>query len=295
VRYLPLKTPRGVVGVLGIEPPTTTGHLTPEQRQQMETFASQAALAIERVQLEEQARQAETQRAAEKLQTALLNSISHDLRTPLATITGVLSTLNDEEAQLDTETRHSLTESAAQEAASLNRLVGNLLDMTRLEAGAVKLNLEPCEVSDVVGAALEQLSGELHNRQVQLDIADDLPLVPMDFVLIQQVLTNLLDNAVKYSPPEAPIEIHARQAGQELEIQVADRGVGIPPDDLVRVFDKFFRVRRPNSVAGSGLGLTICKGIVEAHGGRIWAQNRPGGGVLLIFTVPLGASKEDGL
>jgi len=289
VRYLPLKTPRGVVGVLGIEPPTAAGYLTSEQRQQMETFASQAALAIERVQLEEQARQAQTQRAAEQLQTALLNSISHDLRTPLATITGVLSALNDREALLDEETRRSLTESAAEEAERLNRLVGNLLDMTRLEAGAIKLNLQPCEVGDLVGAALEQLSGPLRNRQVRLDLPDGLPLAPLDFVLIQQVLTNLLDNALKYSSPEGPIEVRARVAGQDLEIQVADRGVGIPPDDLTRVFDKFFRVQRPSSVAGSGLGLAICKGIVEAHGGQIWAQNRPEGGALLTFSLPLRA------
>ena len=292
VRYLPLKAPRGVVGVLGVELPTTSGDLTPELRQQMETFASQAALAIERVQLAEQARYAHIARTTEKLQTALLNSVSHNLRTPLATITGVLSTLNDAEAPLDEGTRRSLTEAALQEAERLNRLVGNLLDMTRLEAGAFKLLLEPCEVADVIGAALEQLSGPLRNRQVQVNIPDDLPLVPMDCVLIQQVLVNLLDNAIKYSPPDMLIEINAYLANQEVEIEVADRGVGIPPDDLTRVFDKFHRVQHPGTVAGSGLGLTICKGIVEIHGGRIWAQNRPGGGTVLTFALPLRAEER---
>jgi len=290
VRYLPLKTPRGVIGVLGVEPPTTSGHLSPEQLEQIETWAGQAALAIERVQLAEQARQVEARQAAEQLQTALLNSISHDLRTPLATIIGVLSALNDPESPLDEETRRSLGESAAQEAERLNRLVGNLLDMTRLEASAVRLRLESCEVAEVVGAALEQLAGSLERQRVQIDLPHDLPLAPMDFVLIQQVLVNLLDNAVKYSPPESPIEISVRFVGQEIRIEVADRGVGIPPDDLARVFDKFFRVQRPGSVAGSGLGLTICKGIIEAHGGRIWAQNRPDGGALFTFTLPLHVS-----
>jgi two-component system, OmpR family, sensor histidine kinase KdpD len=287
VRYLPLKTPRGVVGVLGVEPPTNSIHLTAEQRQQMETFASQAALAIERVQLAEQARCAQVAQTTEKLQTALLNSISHDLRTPLATITGVLSTLSDEEAQLDENTRRSLTETATQEAERLNRLVGNLLDMTRLEAGALRLMLEPCDVADVIGAALEQLSKPLRNRQVLVNVPPELPLVPMGFVLIQQVLVNLLDNALKYSPPDTPIEVNARLVDQELEIAVSDHGVGIPPGDLERVFDKLYRVQRPGSVAGSGLGLAICKGIVGIHGGSIWAQNRPGGGTIMTVALPL--------
>jgi two-component system sensor histidine kinase KdpD len=290
VRYLPLKTPHGVVGVLGVEPPMVSGDLAPEQRQQMETFASQAALAIERVQLAEEARYAEVARNTEKLQTALLNTISHNLRTPLATITGVLSTLNDEGAQVDGETRRNLTETASQEAERLNRLVGNLLDMTRLEAGAVKLVREPCEVADVIGAALEQLSGSLKGRQVRTDAPADLPLVSMDFVLIQQVLVNLLDNAVKYSASEAPIEVTARLVDGEVEIEVADRGVGIAPEDLTRVFDKFFRVHHPGRASGSGLGLTICRGIVEIHGGRIWAQNRTGGGTVVAFRLPLGTT-----
>lgn len=292
VRYLPLKTPRGVVGVLGVEPPEAPVDLTPEQRLQMELFASQAALAIERAQLAEQASYAEVARSTEKLQTALLNTISHNLRTPLATITGVLSTLNDEGTLLDQETRHSLTETAAQEAERLNRLVGNLLDMTRLEAGALKLVREPCEVGDVIGAALEQLSGPIKDRHVQVNAPTDLPLVPMDFVLIQQVLVNLLDNAMKYSPAEAPIEIDARLADQEIQIDVADRGVGIPEDDLTRIFNKFFRLQHPGSSVGSGLGLAICKGIIEIHGGRIWAQNRPDGGTIVAFRLPLQVTGE---
>jgi two-component system sensor histidine kinase KdpD len=294
VRYLPLKTPRGVIGVLGVEPTTSSSDLPPEQRLLMETFASQAASAIERALLAEQARYVAVARTTERLQTALLNTVSHDLRTPLATITGVLSTLNDDQAQLDQETRHSLTETATQEAERLNRLVGNLLDMTRLEAGALKLMREPCEVDDVIGAALGQLSGPARDRQVQVNAPEDLPLVPMDFVLIQQVLVNLLDNAAKYSLPDTLIEITARLADQEMHIEVADRGVGIPPDDLNRIFDKFFRVNYPDRTTGSGLGLSICKGIVELHGGRIWAQNRPAGGAVVAFRLPLRPAEEPG-
>jgi two-component system sensor histidine kinase KdpD len=294
VRYLPLKTPRGVVGVLGVEPPAGSGDLGPDQRLQMETYASQAALAIERVQLAEQARYAEVVRNTEKLQRALLNTISHNLRTPLATITGVLSTLDDEGAHLDEVTRRNLTETASGEAERLNRLVGNLLDMTRLEAGTVHLLREPCEVGDVIGAAVEQLSGYLKGRQVQISVPQDLPLVPMDFVLVQQVLVNLLDNATKYSQPQTPIDITARLVDEQIEIDVADRGVGIAPDDLTHVFDKFYRVHQPGHAVGSGLGLTICKGIVELHDGRIWAQNRPGGGTIVAFRLPLRVTGEAG-
>jgi two-component system sensor histidine kinase KdpD len=293
VRYVPLKTPRSVVGVLGIQPPAGSGHLIPEERHLMETFATQAALAIERAELAEQARQAQVAQTTERLQAALLGSISHDLRTPLVTITGVLSALKDDEAGLDEASRTSLIETAEEEADRLNRLVGNLLDMTRLEAGTLRPHMEPCDVADVIGSALEQLSSRLRGRQVITHVPQNLPLVAMDFVLMQQVLVNLLDNALKYSAPDGPVEVSARVVGEEMEIEVADRGIGIPPDELTRVFDKMYRVQRPHAVSGSGLGLTICKGIVEAHGGRIWAMNRPGGGTLLTVALTIGdADKE---
>jgi two-component system sensor histidine kinase KdpD len=292
VRCLPLKTARGVVGVLGIKPTHPTSLLTPDQRELLQAFVSQAALAIERVQLAEQAQRAELLQAAEKLRTTLLNMISHDLRTPLVSITGALSSLQEEDVEFDKATRRSLLENALEEAERLNRLVGNLLDMTRIEAGALQLTSEPCDVQDVIGSALEQAERWLERHPVTVDVPVDLPLVPMDFVLMVQVLVNLLDNAVKYSPPDSPIEVRARVDGSELQIQVADRGIGIPPADLERVFDKFYRVQRPGSVSGSGLGLSICKGIVEAHGGRIWAQNREDGGTLVALDLPLNTPKE---
>jgi two-component system sensor histidine kinase KdpD len=184
--------------------------------------------------------------------------------------------------------RKSLIENAREEAERLNRLVGDLLDMTRLEAGAMKVRLQPSDVQDVIGSALTQLEQRLDRRQVQVRVPDDLPSVPLDFALVSQVLVNLLDNALKYSPPESPIEVEARLRGAFLEIEIADRGTGIPPEDLTRIFDKFYRVRHPGSVSGTGLGLSICKGIVEAHRGFIVAENRPGGGSAITVALPAG-------
>ncbi len=292
VHYLPLKTARGTVGVLGVKPPDSDSRFSPDQLHLLEALASQAALAIERAQLAEQARHAELLRATERLQTALLNSISHDLRTPLVSITGALSSLQEDDIELDEAARRSLVENAREEAERLNRLVGNLLDMTRIEAGALKVAREPCDVQDVIGAALEPLDDQLRNRPLTVNVPSDVPLVPLDFVLVVQVLVNLLDNALKYSAPETPIEVLARVDGTEAHIQVADRGVGIPSGDLERAFDKFYRVQQPGQVAGTGLGLSICKGIVEAHGGRIWANNRDGGGTVVTVALPLRAPNE---
>ncbi len=291
-RYLPLKTARGVLGVLGVKPATPSSQLTPDQRQLLDAFASQAALAVERAQLAEQARQAEVLHATEKLQTALLNSISHDLRTPLVSILGALSSLQDDDFQPDEATRHNLVDNAREEAERLNRFVGNLLDMTRIEAGALKVTSEPCDLQDVLGAVLERLDQRLRNRTLYVDVPSDLPLVPMDFVLMAQVLVNLLDNALKYSPDSGPIEVRARVDDSQAVIQIADRGIGVPREDLERVFDKFYRVQQPGQVSGTGLGLSICKGIVEAHGGRIWAQNRPGGGTLVTVALPMHPLRE---
>lgn len=285
-RYTPLQTAKGVIGVMGISSPDTSRYLSPEQRRLLESIASLAAVAIERVQLAEAARTTQVLEATEKLQTALLNSISHDLRTPLVSITGTLSSLQDDGSHLDERAKQSLIDNARQEADRLNRLVGNLLDMTRLESGTVKVHREPAEIEDVIGAALEQLNGRLGDRHVDVQVPRDLPLVPLDFGLMVQVLINLIDNADKYSPPGSPIEVQGAKADSAVELLVADRGIGIPPSDLDRVFDKFYRVERPESVSGTGMGLSICKGIVEAHGGHIRAENRPGGGTIIRLTLP---------
>jgi two-component system sensor histidine kinase KdpD len=244
-------------------------------------------VAIERALFAEQARDAEILQATEKLQSALLNSISHDLRTPLASITGALSSLEEKTLTINQKDRNSLIETAREEAERLNRLVENLLNMTRLEAGAIHLRKEPYDIQDVIGSSLEQIGERLDNRKVKITIQPDLPLIPLDFSLFGQVLVNLLDNAVKYSPADTLIEVNVNQKEDSVVIDVCDRGVGIPASDLERVFDKFYRVQRPENISGTGLGLTICKGIVEIHGGKIRASNRPEGGTIITVSIPM--------
>ncbi len=288
LRYLPLKTSRGVVGVLGVgKPHTANRDLTPAQRRLMEAFANQGAQAIERALLEEQNRQIALLQSAEKLQNALLNSISHDLRTPLVAITGALTALDENYVGLGEPARNALIENARSEADRLNRLVGNLLNMTRIESGTIKLHLEPGDVQDLVGTALEQLGPRTNKNLVKVEIPSNFPLVPMDFALMVQVVVNLLENAVKYSPNDSLIEISAVLSDSTARLQIADRGVGIPTDDLSRIFDKFYRVQRPESVSGTGLGLSISKGIVDAHGGQIHAFNRERGGTVIEVELPL--------
>jgi len=286
MRYRPLKTRRGVVGILGVQSRPPGQSLNRDQYRTLDTFANQIALAIERARLDEQARQAELLEITDKLQNALLNSISHDLRTPLASITGALSSLMEDQVTLDEKARRSLIETASEEADRLNRLVGNLLDMTRLESGAMRVKREDCDIQDVIGVTLEELGSRLAERSLQVNIPDNLPLIPMDFVLMGRVLTNVIDNALKYSTPESPIEIRARLVDGFMKIMVSDQGVGIPPEDLSRVFDKFYRVQRPGNVSGTGLGLAISKGIVEAHGGTITAENPLGGGTIITISLP---------
>lgn len=285
--YLPLLGSRGTVGVLGVTPQDPGVMQTPEQLHQLETFASQTALALERARLAEEAEQAQVREETERLRNSLLSSVSHDLRTPLASITGAASTLLDSEARLDAATRRDLLEALHEEADRLNRLVQNLLEMTRLESGALQLQTEWHSVEEVVGAALGRFAKPLARRRVVTRVPADLPLVPMDAVLIEQVLINLVDNVLKYTPAESPIDVTAEDAGGAVLIEVADRGPGLPPGDERRVFEKFHRGEGGTPVRGAGLGLAICRGIVQAHGGRIWAENRTGGGVAIRFTLPI--------
>jgi two-component system sensor histidine kinase KdpD len=291
MRYQPLKTLRGVVGVLGVKPSSPDRFLTRDQLRTLDAFANQIALAIERARLAEQTRQTEMLEITDKLQNALLNSISHDLRTPLVSITGALSSLTNEQVKLDEPARRSLIETASEEADRLNRLVGNLLDMTRLESGAMHVKRDACDLQDLVGSSLEEIGPRLGNRSITVEVPDTLPLVSMDFVLIQRVLVNVIDNGLKYSPSDSPIEIRAQMAGAFVEITVADHGVGIPQEDLTRIFDKFYRVQRPDNVNGTGLGLAIGKGIVDAHGGFISAENRQGGGTIITIALPVEAKE----
>jgi two-component system sensor histidine kinase KdpD len=187
--------------------------------------------------------------------------------------------------------RKELLSGAYEEAGSLNRLVGNLLDMTRVEAGTLKINAKLCDLHDLVGASLHILKDKLEKREVRINIAPDVPEVAMDFTLMLRVFVNLVDNAGKYSNPDMPIEITAELSGDKVTIRVKDQGFGIPEEDLMRIFDKFYRAVKPRQVTGTGLGLSICKGIVEAHGGRIFAENNSGKGATLTVILPLGVKK----
>jgi len=227
------------------------------------------------------------QRQTEKLQTALLNSISHDLRTPLSSITGSLTALLDSDSGLDDATRKELLETAFEESDRLNRLVINLLDMTRMEAGALRISRKPCELRDVLGASLEQLKENIGVRNIRIDIPKDFPEISVDFLFMMKVFFNLIDNALKYSPADTPIDIKAAVFKDKVKIEIKDQGIGIPKGDLKHIFEKFYRVARPQQVMGTGLGLSICKGIIEAHGGEITAENNLDRGVTFIITIPL--------
>ena len=270
----------------------TSARLAARQHPLLEVFAGRAALAIGRSIVEDATRQTELLRETDKMQKALLHSISHNLRTPLATVTGALQSLLQDAAVLDDATRTELLTNAEEQAARLNRLVGNLLDMTRLEAGAVRVKREPCDILDVIGAALEQLGETGRKRQIVLDVPFQQRLAPLDFVLISQVLVNLLDNALKYSAAEAPVEIRVREQDDSLEVAVLDRGPGIAVDELALVFERFRRGSRSGQADGSGLGLSISRGFVEAHGGRIWAERRAPTGTVVAFTIPMTPEPE---
>lgn len=288
--YVPLQTTDQTVGVLAVLFTETRRNtsLTSDQRNFLTSLAGQIALALEKASLAEQARQARLREETEKLQTTLLNAISHDLRTPLAAITGALSSLVDDADLLSETAREDLAQTAWEEALRLNRLVGNLLDMTRLESGAMKVVRQPYDVQELVGATLAQMPHRLKGRTVRRRIPDDLPPVAIDFTLMVQALMNLVDNALKYSPPEAVVDIAAYQEEEMVVIAVQDRGPGIPEAELERVFSKFYRLST-SGVGGTGLGLSITRGIVEAHNGRVWAENRPGGGAIFSLALPVKA------
>jgi two-component system sensor histidine kinase KdpD len=280
--YLPLTGSHGTVGALGVLPGDASHLAYPEQLHLLETLANQTALAIERANLAEESQKAKVQVETERTRNALLSSISHDLKTPLAAITGAATSLMEDATGECRELAQTITE----EADRLNRLIRNLLDMTRLEAGAVQVRKEWHALEEVVGAVLTRLDDRLRGRPVITHIPGDLPLVPLDSVLIEQVLINLLENAIKYTPMGSPIEITANITDGQVLVQVADRGPGIPPGEEERVFDKFYRAR-PNGGGGVGLGLTVCRGILQAHGGKVWVQNRDGGGAIFQFTLPV--------
>ena len=284
--YVPMKTGDGIYGTLGVLFKGGSSNISLENKRLLESFAGQTAASLERIDFSEEAQRTKLLEEKEKLQSALFNSISHDIRTPLVSITGALSGML-ERPEMDDASRRDLLETSYEEAGRLNRLVGNLLDMARLEAQALKVTPVPCELRDVIGSALKELDERLKDRKVTVRIEERLPHIPMDFGLIMKVLVNLIDNAIKFAPFGLPIEIEAKRNGNRIDIRVLDRGLGIPEGDLEHVFGKFYRVKRPQNIEGTGLGLSICKGIVEAHGGTIRAENRPGGGAIVTVSLPV--------
>jgi two-component system sensor histidine kinase KdpD len=292
-QYLPLVTARGVVGVMALRAPDTAGELNREQERLLGAYIDLVAVAIEGIQLAEKLHNAQVMKATEKLQAALLNAISHDLRTPLVSVIGTLSSLQEEGMGLDDTAKKNLIQVAREEADRLNHLITNLLDESRIEAGAITLSKHPSEIQDLIGAALEQLGSLASARLFKIDVPAEIPFISVDFGLIVQSLYNILDNAMKYSPADSPIEIRARQIDQQVLIEVTDHGVGIPEQDLPHVFDKFYRIKRPNNVAGTGLGLSISKGIVEVHGGSIEAEKGSDGGTVISIKLPLVDSASD--
>jgi two-component system sensor histidine kinase KdpD len=292
--FLPLRTGSGPVGVIGIDREAPRPPLSPDERRLLDALADQAAVAIERISLARGLAEARVLNETERLRAALLTSISHDLRTPLASILGTVSSLRSYADRYGPAEREELLATLQDEAERLNRFVGNLLDMTRLESGAIALTLDLVDVAEIVGSALERAGTVLARHRVAVDIAADLPMLRLDALLFEQVLFNLLDNAAKYAPPDSRVDVRARREGEQVAIEVADQGPGIPPAELERVFDKFYRVHAQDGRrAGTGLGLAICRGFVEAQGGRIDARNRRDGtGAVLTIRMPVPASAE---
>ena len=285
--YQPLIAALGTVGVLGIRPADPAALDDPMAVRLLEAFAGQAALALERALLAERAQREQIEVEAERLRTSLLSSLSHDLRTPLAAITGAAGTLLDEQTPVAPEARRGLLTAILGESQRMNRLIGNLLDMIRVESGALRTQREWQPLEEPLGVALIRLGDRLKGRAVSVDLPPDLPLVPVDAVLMEQVFVNLLENAIKYTPAGSPIDVSASSDGAFVRVSVADRGPGIPAGEEDRIFEKFYRSAGAPPGGGVGLGLTICRGIVAAHGGKIWAENRPGGGAVFQFTLPL--------
>jgi two-component system sensor histidine kinase KdpD len=281
---VPIEAARGVLGEIRLwraEPAISSS-----ERRLLQTFASQGALALERARLDQEASRAKVLEESDRLKSAILSSVSHELRTPLSTIKAAASSLRSNEVSWESPARTDLIAAIDDEADHLNLLVGNLLDISRIESGALKPKREWNILAEIVGSVLERMKNLMIEHQIEIDIPESLPLVPVDYVQMQQVFTNLLSNSLKYAPMGSVVEIRARQEEELVHVCVSNQGPPVPPEDLERIFDKFYRITAAERVTGTGLGLSICKGIIEAHGGRIWAENLTHG-LAFHFKFPL--------
>ncbi|MEO7497035.1 MAG: ATP-binding protein [Massilia sp.] len=285
--YLPLVAPMRTRGVLVIWPERGGSMLIPEQRKQLDTFAALAAIALERVHYVEVAQEVEVSMASERLRNSLLSALSHDIRTPLTSLVGLSESLMLSKPPLADQQRE-LAGALRDEAVRMSTMVSNLLDMARMQAGHVRLNLQWQTFEEVVGSALRASRLQLGGRRIQTQLAPSLPLVRYDAVLIERVLCNLFENAGKYTQRDACITVAADVGETHLQVTVSDNGPGLPAGREEALFDKFTRGERESPIPGVGLGLAICRAIIEAHGGAISAGNAPGGGAAFVFTLALG-------
>ena len=292
--FLPMRTGRGPIGVIGIDDDKTGPLLTPDQRRLLDALVDQGALAIERVLLVEDMDRARRTVESERLRSALLTSISHDLKTPLASVLGAASTMRDLSSGLTDAEKRDLLATVIDESERLNRFIANLLDMTKLESGAIVPNTARHDIGEIVGSALRRASKILVQHKVSLELAADLPMLELDAVLFEQVLFNLLDNAAKYAPADTTISIRSLRDKDQVALQIIDEGDGIPPAELESVFDKFYRAQKGDHVRpGTGLGLAISRGFVEAMHGTISAANRTDrSGAVLTIRLPIPAASD---
>lgn len=285
--YLPLLAVNGAAGVLGVIPKNPEYIFSTEETALLQTIASLLAAALERVKASEIAERSKIEAESERLRSTLLSSVSHDLRTPLASITGASSSIAMDVEKLPTSTIRDLAKSIQNEASRLSRIVTNLLDITTLEAGRVKLNRQPYFIQEIIGSALARCESVLSGHTVKTQAAEDLPMAMVDGVLIEQVLQNLIENAAHHIPPDGVIAVGATIKGGDILVSVSDNGTGIPKGEEEKIFDKFYTVARRGSHKGTGLGLAICASIIGMHGRHIWAENRPEGGAVFSFTLPV--------
>jgi two-component system, OmpR family, sensor histidine kinase KdpD len=281
---IPIEAARGTLGEINLW--RVAPAISSSERRLYQTFASQGALALERAWLVQAESRAKVLEESDRLKSAILSSVSHELRTPLSTIKAAASSLRSREVGWDSPARADLVAAIDDEADHLNMLVGNLLDMSRIESGVLKPKREWNILSEIVGSVLARMKHLAETHQVEVDVPENLPLVPVDYVQMEQVFTNLVSNSLKYAPPNTVVFIRAWVEDELIHVQVSNQGPQVPPEDIERIFDKFYRMTATDRVTGTGLGLTICKGIVEAHGGQIWAENISDG-LAFNFTVPL--------